>query len=150
MLEKEREAPAVEREGDAHIWQEKLSEIGRKRANFQDLAVEGLMTREELRSKLDTLEVARETAEGELQRALEHSERLSALEKDADDLLEIYEQRCVEALEDLSPEERRQVYKLLDLTVEAYPDGRLEAVWALNASVSTVRSRSRPPCGLSP
>jgi hypothetical protein len=34
------------------------------------------------------------------------------------------------------------VYKLLDLTVEAYPDGRLEAVWALNASASKVRSRS--------
>jgi hypothetical protein len=35
------------------------------------------------------------------------------------------------------------VYKLLDLTVEAYPDGRLEAAWALNASVSKVKSRSR-------
>jgi hypothetical protein len=35
------------------------------------------------------------------------------------------------------------VYKLLDLTVEAYPDGRLEAAWALNASASKVKSRSR-------
>jgi hypothetical protein len=108
------------------------------------------MTREELRSKLDNLERARETAERELQRALERSERLSALEEDAEDLLEVYEERCVEALEDLSPEERPEVYKLLDLTVEAYPDGRLEAAWALNASVSKVKSRSRPPCGLCP
>jgi hypothetical protein len=30
--------------------------------------------------------------------ALEHSERLSALEEDAEDLLEVYEERCVEAL----------------------------------------------------
>jgi len=35
------------------------------------------------------------------------------------------------------------VYKLLDLTVEAYPDGRLEAAWVLNAAVSKVKSRSR-------
>jgi hypothetical protein len=47
------------------------------------------MTREELRSKLDNLERARETAEREPQRALEHSERLSALEEDAEDLLEV-------------------------------------------------------------
>ena len=35
------------------------------------------------------------------------------------------------------------VYKQLDLTVEAHPDGRLEAAWALNTSVSKVRGRSR-------
>ena len=131
--------------------QEKLSEIGRKRAaNFQDLATEGLMTKEELRSKLHNLELARETAERELQRVLEYSERLSALEEDDEDPLEVYKERRIEALEDLSPEERREMYKLLDLTVEAYPDGRLEAAWALNASVSKFRFRSRPPCGLCP
>ena len=130
--------------------QEKLSEIGRKRANFQDLAAEGLMTKEELRSKLHNLELASEAAERELQRVLEYSERLSALEEDDEDPLEVYKERRIEALEDLSPEERREMYKLLDLTVEAYPDGRLEAAWALNASVSKFRSRSRPPCGLCP
>jgi hypothetical protein len=71
-------------------------------------------------------------------------------ERDAEDLLEACEERCVEALEELSPEERREVYKLLDLTVEAHPDGRLEAAWALNASFSNTKSRSRPPCGLCP
>jgi hypothetical protein len=150
MLEKEQEASAVAHEGEAHVWREKLSEIGRKRANFQDLAAEGLMTKQELRSKLDTLELARETGERELRLVSERSERLSALERDAEHLLEAYEKRCVEALDDLSPEERREVYKLLDLTVETHPDGRLEAAWALNASVSKIRGRSRLPCGLCP
>jgi hypothetical protein len=140
----------VDHEEEAHVWREKLSEIGRKRANFQDFAAEGLMTKEELRSKLDTLELARQTAERELQLACQRSERLSALEQDAEELLEVYEERCVEALEDLSPEEKREVYKLLNLTVEAYPDGSLEAAWALDASFSKVKSRSRPPCGLCP
>jgi hypothetical protein len=133
---------------EAHLWQEKLSEIGRKRANFQELAAEGLMTKEELRSKLDALALAREAAERELRLARERSERRSALETDAAHLLEAYEKRCVEALADLSPEERREVYKLLDLTVEAHPDGRLEAAWVLNASVSKIRGRSRRSCAL--
>jgi site-specific DNA recombinase len=146
MLEKEREASAIDHEGEAHLWQEKLSEIGRKRANFQELAADGLMTREELRSKLDNLELARDAAERELRLARERSERLSALEQDAEDLLEAYEERCVEALEELSPEERREVYRLLDLTVEAHPDGRLEAAWALNARISKTRPGSRSSC----
>jgi hypothetical protein len=48
-------------------------------------------------------------------------ENLSTLESDAEHFLEAHEKRCVEALADLSPEERREVYKLLDLTVEAHP-----------------------------
>jgi chromosome segregation ATPase len=143
MLEKEQETPAVNHGEEAHVWREKLSEIERKRANFQELAAEGLMTREELRSKLDTMQLAREAAESELRRAYERSERLSALERDAEHLLDAYEKTSVEALADLSSEERREVYRLLALTVEAHPDGRLEATWALNASLSNVRLRSR-------
>ena len=101
------------------------------------------MTKDELRSKLDALQLARETAERELRIVRERSERLSTLERDAEHLLEAYDKKCIEALADLSPEERRDVYRLLDLTVEAHPDGRLEAAWALNASVSKVRGRSR-------
>lgn len=147
MLEKEQETPAVDHREEAHVWREKLSEIGRKRAGFQELAAEGLMTREELRSKLDTLELARKVAERELRLAHERSERLSALERDAEHHLEAYEKWCVEALADLSPEERREVCQLLDLTVEAHPDGRPEAAWALNASVSKVTPPSRRACG---
>jgi site-specific DNA recombinase len=148
MLERKQETSAVDHREEAHVWQQKLSEIGRKRANFQELAAEGLMTKEELRSKLDTLALAREAAERELRLASERAERLSALESDAEHLLEAYEKRAVEALADLSPEERREVYKQLDLTVEAHPDGRLEAAWALNASFSKVRGRSRRACVL--
>jgi hypothetical protein len=66
------------------------------------------MTKEELRSKVDAWELACEAAEHELRLASERSERLSALEGDAEHLLAAYE-------------ERREVYKLLDLTVEAHP-----------------------------
>jgi hypothetical protein len=49
--------------------------LQRKRANFQELAAEGLMTKVELRSKLDTLALARKAAEPELRLASEPSER---------------------------------------------------------------------------
>ncbi len=58
---------------EVQVWQEKLSEIGRKRANFQELAAEGLMIKEELRSMLDTSGLAPEAAEHELRLASEHS-----------------------------------------------------------------------------
>jgi hypothetical protein len=148
MLESEQEASAVDHEGEAHVWRDKLSEVGQKRAKFQELAADGLMTKEELRSKLDALELTRQAAERELRLARERSERLSALERDAEHLLEAYEKWCIEALADLSSEEKREIYKLLDLTVEAHPDGRLEAAWALNASFSKVRARSRLACVL--
>ena len=143
MLENEKETSAVDHGEEARVWQQKLSEIGRKRANFQELAAEGFMTKGELRSKLDALELAREAAERELRLSRERSERLSALEQDAEHHLEAYEKWCLEALADLSPEERREVYQLLDLTVEAHPDGRLEAAWALNAPISKVTPPSR-------
>jgi hypothetical protein len=56
----------------------------------------------------------------------------------------------VKGLGELSPEERQELYKMLDLTVEAYHNGKLEVAWALNASVSKIRRQSGPPCGLCP
>ncbi len=52
------------------------------------------MTREELRLKPNTLELAREAAERELRLAYERSKRLSDLERNAEHLLEAYEKRA--------------------------------------------------------
>ena len=137
------DASPVDNEREAYRWREKLSEIERKRSGFQDLAVEGFMTKEELRSKLQELKVAREVAERELLLLESRADRFSALERDAEALLGDYEKVCAEELDHLSPGERREVYRLLDLTVKASPDGTLEATGSLNARFSKVRSRSR-------
>ena len=52
-------------ERDAQIWLRKLEEADRKRAGYQDMAAEGLITFDELRAKLAALEETRETAERE-------------------------------------------------------------------------------------
>jgi hypothetical protein len=53
-------------------------------------------------------------------------ERLEAMERDRDLILECYATLAPEALGALSPEERRKVYVILNLTVEALADGSLK------------------------
>ena len=83
------------------------------------------MTLEELRSRLDALEETRETARRELAALASWRERLQTLERDKDLLLESYATRAPEALDILVPEERRTVYSMLGLRVEALPDKSL-------------------------
>jgi hypothetical protein len=53
-------------------------------------------------------------------------ERVAELEKNRDALLASLMSMVPEALDTLTSEERRQVYKILKLRVSAYPDGSLE------------------------
>ncbi len=53
-------------------------------------------------------------------------ERIAGLERDRDALLETYARAVPKTLDDLSPEERHRVYKLLGLVVLASRDDALE------------------------
>jgi hypothetical protein len=64
--------------------------------------------------------------EKELALVVGKRERLEAMERDTDLLLESYATLAPEALDALSPEERRKVYVILKLTVEALTDGGLK------------------------
>ena len=48
------------------------------------------------------------------------------MQRDVDLILEFYATLAPEALHSLSPEERRKVYVILNLTVEALADGALK------------------------
>jgi hypothetical protein len=104
----------------------KLAEAERKRSGFQDMAAEGLITFDELRAKLAALDETRTTAQRELESLSLRHERLAELEHDRDTLLEHYATMVPEALEELTAEERHQVYKMLRLKVYIHPDGDLE------------------------
>ena len=83
------------------------------------------MTLEELRSRLETLEETRESARRELAKLASWHERLQTLERDKELLLESYTTRAPEALDSLGAEERRTVYSMLGLRVDALPDKSL-------------------------
>ena len=83
------------------------------------------MTFGELRSKLDALEETRETARRALASLASRREKLRNLERDKELLLKTYATHAPEALDSLGPEERRTVYSMLGLRVEALPDRSL-------------------------
>ena len=73
-------------------------------ARAQDLAIEGLLSPDELREKLAYLEEQRRTAERELEEVLHtRTERLAGLELEADALLEQYVQMAPEGLDNVTP-----------------------------------------------
>ena len=113
-------------EREAAAWLEKLTEVGRKRGAYQDQQAEGLITLDELRSKLAGLEETRKTAERELEALRGRQEQIAELEADRDDLLESYAEIAPDALDSLTAEQRQRFYALLRIEILLAPDGSFE------------------------
>jgi hypothetical protein len=105
----------------------KIAEADRQRPRAQALAIEGLLTHDELRAKLAALDETRETARRELALLDDRREKMAELEADRDALLDHLESVAPEKLDTLTPEERHEVYKVLGLRVIAREDGNHEA-----------------------
>jgi site-specific DNA recombinase len=142
LVEDERKATRGNPAREAEVWAQKLSEVERKRSGFQDMAAEGLITLDELRTTLAALEETRTTARRELAALKESRERLEDLERDADALLEDYARMVPEALDELTPEERHRVYKMLRLGVTVYADGLAEITGAFGGLLEVRPSSS--------
>jgi hypothetical protein len=113
-------------EAEARAWAETLVDLERRRDRYQEMFAAEAMTLHELRAKLEAVEEARETAKRELGALAGRRERLEEMERDKGLMLESYAALAPEALDALSPEERRKVYVILNLTVEALADGGLK------------------------
>ncbi len=124
MIEREKETSG-DPEPEAKAWAATLSEVERKRDKYQEMFTANAMTLDELRSKLNSLEESRETARRELAALASWTESLEGFERDKDKLLKSYATLAPEALAALDPEERRTVYSMLGLCVEALPDKSL-------------------------
>jgi DNA repair exonuclease SbcCD ATPase subunit len=124
MIEREKEIRG-DPEREARACAATLAEAERKREKYQEMYAADAMTLEELRSRLETLEETRESARGKLAELASRNERLQALERDKELLLDSYATRAPEALDSLGPEERRTVYSMLGLRVDALPDKSL-------------------------
>jgi hypothetical protein len=127
MIEEERNTLHGDPEREAVVWLDSIATAERKRSGFQDMAAEGLITLDELRSKLAELDDLRKTAERELRAIEGRKDVLRQLEEDRDSLIEHYANMAPEALDSLTPEERHQLYKILRLRVMATADRSLTA-----------------------
>jgi site-specific DNA recombinase len=137
LMEEERSVARGNPNGEAEVWANKLAEVDRKRSSYQDQQAEGLITLDELRSKLAVLEETRSTARRELAALKEHRERIEHLEQDANALLEHYASMVPEALDGLTPEERHRVYRMMRLKVTMYADGLAEVTGAFDGLLDT-------------
>jgi hypothetical protein len=123
LIEQEREATHSDPKREATPWEEKIAECSHLRSAYQDQQAAGLMTLEELASKLAKLEETRSVAAAELKALEAREERLRELEADRDTLLSSYAETVPEALDGLSNEERTRVYRMLQLEVRPDLEG---------------------------
>lgn len=123
LIEQETDARCGDPENEAQAWTEKIAECLALRGAYQDQQAAGLMTIEELGSKLAGLEEARRHAEGELAALERAQDRVAELERDRDALLASYAEMVPEALDELTGAERNQVYRMLRLQVKPTPEG---------------------------
>jgi site-specific DNA recombinase len=123
LIEQEREAAHSDPKREATPWEEKIAECSRLRSAYQDQQATGLMTLEELASKLAKLEETHSVAAAELEALEAREERLRELEADRDALLASYAETVPEALDGLSGEERMRVYRMLQLEVRPDLEG---------------------------
>jgi site-specific DNA recombinase len=140
MIERERDEVRGDPDREAKAWANKLAAAVDKRSRLQDMAVEGLITFDELGAKLEALEEERGRARRELEGLEDHRARLRDLEKDKDTLLDRYAGLLPETLDGLAPEERHYVYKLLKLRVNMHPHRMLEVSGVLREDLGLCKS----------
>jgi site-specific DNA recombinase len=149
LIEDERTHAGRDPERDAEFWSKKITGVEVERRGYHRLAAKGHMTGEELAAALEELDEIRETAERELEAVQARDEALQRLEHDRDALMESYAGMVSETLDDLTPEERHRIYKLLRLGVCFRPDWPLE-ITGVFAEVGEEAETGSSKCKLSP
>jgi hypothetical protein len=81
------------------------------------------MTLEELGSKLQELDDARRLAQAELESLTRRQEHIEQLEKDREALIRSMAEIIPDALEDLTPQERNKIYRMLRLEAAPFEEG---------------------------
>ena len=88
------------------------------------------------------MEETGQTARRELAALEGRAERLRALERDWETLLQNYAEMVPEALGALEPEERHRVYNMLRLRTVAFPDGTMEVSGALGEELLVCKNET--------
>ena len=139
MIELEKRGTRGDPSKDAKLWADKLVEVERKRAKYQEAFAADAVTLPELKAYLAQLDETRKTAEHELEALRSREEYVQELEADRDSLLDSLEAQAPEARDSLTPEQRHQWYKRLKLRADVFADGRVEISWAGSARGNAVR-----------
>jgi hypothetical protein len=129
MLENERQPSAGE---DETSWLNRIAEIDLKQERLLDLHLNGDITTEQFHSKSEELKEAHLAAEGQLEAARSRRSRLKDIERSKETLISHYASLVPSGLQELTPDERRRVYRMMHLRVLAHRDDTLIADWGCN------------------
>jgi hypothetical protein len=117
LVQRELEEGQEYREALAQPLSEKLSDNARLRRANQDQQAAGLMTLEELASRLEELEATRKGIEAELEAVKRSQQKVMELQRDREAVLTSLAGSIPEALDKLTGEEINKVYRKLRLRV---------------------------------
>jgi hypothetical protein len=123
LIERERATGPQDAAKEAKVWKQKIVEYARKRSAYQDQQAAGLMTLEELGSKLQELDDVRRLAQAEVEALMRRQEHVEELEKDRESLLKSMAEIVPEDLKELTPQERNKIYRMLRLEVAPVEEG---------------------------
>jgi ParB-like chromosome segregation protein Spo0J len=107
----------------AQTLRETLSDNARLRRAYQDQQAAGLMTLEELASRLEELEATRKGIEAELGAVERSKQKVLELQRDREAVLTSLAESIPEALDKLTSEEMNRVYRKLRLRVVTSEEG---------------------------
>jgi hypothetical protein len=114
---------------------ERLAEVARRRKRLLDLAERGVVTDRDLAERLAKLEEEQRTAEEELTRLQEAGSRIAEMERAKRAVLEMFGSGLMGGAYWFPPRLRRQVYGLLGLRVEVFPDRTLRIEGEFDANL---------------
>jgi hypothetical protein len=137
MIEAERAGMRGDPQAEVLAWLGRLDALDSKRSRYQDMAAEGHITIDELGAKLQDLAAERATVEGELEGLQLHRSRVEELERDKASLLEDYAGMISEELDELTGEDRHQIYRMLRLRVRVQYDDTIEVEGVIREAIST-------------
>ena len=137
LIQREREAMmGADPERDERAWAQKLAELDATRARMQDLAVEGLLSADELRDRLARSEEQRKTAQKELEAARSRGKRIADLKRDRLGVF-FYWQRLERAgIMGACGGKQHRLYKRMGLRLEINASGDLRATGNLLPGLS--------------
>jgi hypothetical protein len=127
-------------------WLNRISEIEHKEERLLDLRLEGDITAEQFRAKSGALQEAREAATASLEAARARRSRREDFKRDKEALLDYHARLVPEDLDNLTSEQRRNLYRIMGLRFQARDGELVIAEWGCNALTTlpdSCRTRGR-------
>ena len=126
LLERMREGMRRDPDREMAAYANRLADVERRRAAFQDMAAEGLISFGELRAKLAGLDEVRGAAEAEVEKLRGARERLEFMEQERDYVLGELARVSNGAGEDMTPDDKARQYRGMGLKALADREGNVE------------------------